>query len=49
MPEMREKVYPFTSLHGSANIFIFPDLDAANIAYKLLWHLGGDCLAAPHL
>ena len=41
MPEMRESVYPFTTLRGSANIFIFPDLDAANIAYKLLWRLGG--------
>ena len=41
MPEMRETVYPFTSLKGSANVFIFPDLDAANIAYKLLWRLGG--------
>ena len=41
MPEMREAVYPFTTLRGSANIFIFPDLDAANIGYKLLWRLGG--------
>ena len=41
MPEMRESVYPFTTLRGSANTFIFPDLDAANIAYKLLWRLGG--------
>jgi malate dehydrogenase (oxaloacetate-decarboxylating)(NADP+) len=40
-PELRNSIYPFTSLHGAANVLIFPDLDAANIAYKMLWHLGG--------
>jgi malate dehydrogenase (oxaloacetate-decarboxylating)(NADP+) len=41
VPELREKVYPFSSLDGAANVLIFPDLNSANIAYKLMARLGG--------
>ncbi len=40
-PDLVEKQYPFSQLKGDANVFIFPDLQSGNIAYKLLHKLGG--------
>lgn len=33
--------FPFSKLQDQANVFIFPDLSSANIAYKLMIKLGG--------
>ncbi|GBC81337.1 NADP-dependent malic enzyme [bacterium HR10] len=41
VPELIEEHYPFSTLKGGANVLIFPDLQSANIAYKLVQRLGG--------
>ena len=41
VPEIIEQDYPFSTLKGSANILIFPSLEAGNAAYKLMARIGG--------
>jgi malate dehydrogenase (oxaloacetate-decarboxylating)(NADP+) len=39
-PSIAAESFPFSSIKGDANILVCPDLESANIAYKLLWRLG---------
>ena len=41
LPALLAEHYPFSELEGPANVLVFPELQSANIAYKLLWRLAG--------
>jgi len=39
-PLIAQETFPLSRIQGDANILVCPDLESANIAYKLLWRLG---------
>jgi malate dehydrogenase (oxaloacetate-decarboxylating)(NADP+) len=47
--ELINEFYPFSNIKGGANILIFPDLQSANISYKLIEQLGSAELVGPLL
>jgi malate dehydrogenase (oxaloacetate-decarboxylating)(NADP+) len=48
VPELIDHRYPFSRVK-QANVLVFPDLEAANVAYKLLKRLGGAQTIGPIL
>ncbi len=41
VPELLREEYPFSKLKGGATVLIFPDLEAANIASRIMMRIGG--------
>jgi len=40
-PQLRQEVFPFSTLEGAANVLVFPDINTANAAYQLVHRLAG--------
>lgn len=48
-PDIMERLFPFSNLKGGANVLIFPNLESANITYKLIQQVGKVEVIGPFL
>ncbi|RAP59719.1 NADP-dependent malic enzyme [Oleiagrimonas sp. MCCC 1A03011] len=48
-PEIRTRLFPNSNLTDKANMFVFPNLDAANIAYNMTRHMSDGVTIGPIL
>jgi malate dehydrogenase (oxaloacetate-decarboxylating)(NADP+) len=48
-PEIIDEFFPFSTLERGANVLVFPDLQSANMGFKLLHRLGGAEAVGPIL
>lgn len=48
-PEIMDRLFPFSELKGGANILVFPNLESANISYKLIQQIGKAEVIGPFL
>jgi len=47
--EIQNRIFPFSQLGGEANVLVFPNLESANISYKLMQQLGKVEVVGPFL